>query len=45
MNGASVTIEKNHYVVHGTYRVKVAGTVKKGSVEETVVKYSKEVVY
>lgn len=45
LNGTFVTIEKDYYVVNGTYRVKVTGTVKKGSVEETAGKYSKEVVY
>lgn len=45
LNGASLSLDKDYYIVHGTYRVKVTGTVEKGSIEETAVKYSKEVVY
>lgn len=45
LNGADVTIEKDYYVVHGTYRVKVTGTIEKDDIEETAVKHSKEVVY
>lgn len=47
MNGTSVSIEKDYAIVEGTYRVKVTGTIENSElgVEETAVKYSKEVVY
>ena len=47
LNASSVSLEKNYYVVHGTYRVKLTGTIENSElgVEETAVKYSKTVEY
>ena len=47
LNGVIVTLEKDYYVVHGSYRVKATGTVENSSlnVQETAEIYSREVVY
>jgi len=47
LNASSVSLEKSYYVVHGTYRVQVTGTIEnsESGVEETAVKYSKTVEY